>query len=228
MTKFIVDPGSTHMNKREWVLEHVQRASDAGAWAVKFQLFNGVPLEQRSSDNVILSLDNFDAALNEGSKRGIHVTASVFTEEDFNALDSRNVPFVKFAHSKANLALSLGYRLRQYTDRNPNNFVLCSAGILNRRKLNNVPFTLKTLFCIPEYPVIYDINWVEISKLFDSGKFNGFSDHTLGIEDTICAANYGAEYIEKHLTLQHFGVDCGDNQFAISYNELSEAIHRAT
>ena len=55
---------------------------------------------------------------------------------------------------------------------------------------------VKWLYCIPEYPTSLDKLGFDNINFPD--KFQGFSDHTVGIEASIVAMSRGATIIEKH------------------------------
>ena len=53
------------------------------------------------------------------------------------------------------------------------------------------------LYCISEYPTMLEkIKMPDFNKSF----FNGYSDHTLGINACLYAASKGAKIIEKHFS----------------------------
>jgi sialic acid synthase SpsE len=77
--------------------------------------------------------------------------------------------------------------------------------------MNQPPEYVQRLYCIAEYPVKYRIDFDGIFKRFD-----GFSDHTLGISQSIEAVNRGARIIEKHFRLDNKKCDhVPDGMFAI-------------
>jgi N,N'-diacetyllegionaminate synthase len=56
------------------------------------------------------------------------------------------------------------------------------------------------LFCVSKYPTYYwDLN--QLPTDFSNSLFDGYSDHTLGIEASLYALSRGAKIIEKHFTL---------------------------
>ena len=56
------------------------------------------------------------------------------------------------------------------------------------------------LYCIPKYPTLLsDLN---LSKVLFGSAFDGFSDHTQGIEASTVAIERGAKIIEKHFCLK--------------------------
>ena len=62
------------------------------------------------------------------------------------------------------------------------------------------------LYCVSKYPTqLNDLNFSNI----DFSKYDGFSDHTIGLNASMIAFARGAKIIEKHLTLDKkmFGPD---------------------
>lgn len=206
MVRVIAEVGSTHMGKMSHCIESIQRAKDAGAWAVKFQLF---PNEEKftKSGNVYLSFEYFKECVEFSEKIGIACSASVFSPELLKRLLEIKPPFIKFAYSQNELidslkGLSIASEIIVSTDH---------LGLSEKIR------TFTKLLCIPQYPVYSQLCFDECFPPFD-----GFSDHTLGINQSIEAARNGATIIEKHVTLR--GAQCPDAKFAISYDELKNLV----
>ena len=72
-----------------------------------------------------------------------------------------------------------------------------------------------------QYKLCNDIWFPNILNIFKNYDFQGFSDHTLGYHQTLEAIKNGAEYIEKHITLDHKDINCPDNNFALKPKELN-------
>jgi N,N'-diacetyllegionaminate synthase len=201
----VLDPGSTHMGKQAYGMELIDIAEEAGA-LIKFQLFPNAK-EYTDSGNVHLKMDLFQSLYNYGKKKGTLITASVFGDKELEYLAGFDVPFVKFSHSKREWltkikgCLGFGVKVVVSTD--------CSSDRLLPRHNN-----LVKLFCIPEYP---HTDFICFDGLFP--RFDGFSDHTLGYEQTLNAVKAGANWIEKHITLDYDDVDCPDRGFALTRKE---------
>jgi N-acetylneuraminate synthase/N,N'-diacetyllegionaminate synthase len=55
------------------------------------------------------------------------------------------------------------------------------------------------LYCVPKYPCEHGD--IHLPKSFAESVYQGFSDHTIGIEASLVAIGRGATIIEKHFTL---------------------------
>jgi sialic acid synthase len=77
-----------------------------------------------------------------------------------------------------------------------------------QRALEYLPQNKTVLYCVSEYPAGYEsvkiANFLDLMSTIDGGDDNiiiGFSDHTSGVLAGAILASYGAEVIEKHITL---------------------------
>jgi len=208
MVKIIGDPGSCHMGQFKYGKELINIAIDCGIHAVKFQLFPDI-LKFTSCGNIPLSQDIFIDLVDYGEKKGMEVFASVFDQKSFDAVASY-CKSIKIAYS-VNMkdALLWGLSAKDKTV-----YVSCDM-------TKNVDKQLTRLYCIPEYPVKYI---VDFEGLFGKdGRFDGFSDHTMGIGQTRKAITCGAKIIEKHFRLDNSICDSvPDGAFAIRPKQLKE------
>lgn len=121
-----------------------------------------------------------------------------------------------------------------------NKQILLSTGMAN---MNDIKIAINTILkinpnhkknlvlmqCTSEYPA--PINRVNLSVLKfykDLGFKIGFSDHTVGHESAIIACALGAEYIEKHITLDNklIGPDHKASLNIKNFSIFLEQIHR--
>ena len=86
-----------------------------------------------------------------------------------------------------------------------------------QNRLNRISW----LYCIPEYPTFFDK--LEFDQIGFPGEFQGFSDHTIGIEASIVAMSRGARIIEKHFTLDR-KLPGPDMVCSIEPHELKELV----
>jgi N-acetylneuraminate synthase len=172
-----------------------------GASAVKLQLY---PANMFSSDNLDrgyleLSYNSFVDLCDYGDKIGIDVFATAFTEETLEwciklkrkylkipaRMHKENPDLIKkILNKKIKTFISIPY------DKEKSKF-----DELNYIKDENLIF----LSCISDYPTL--LSDVEIPD-FKNTIFEGISDHSVGISAAIKASCYGANYLEKHFTLE--------------------------
>jgi sialic acid synthase SpsE len=75
------------------------------------------------------------------------------------------------------------------------------------------------LYCVPKYPCPYED--LALPQAFSDSIYDGFSDHTIGIEASLVAVGRGARVIEKHFTLNK-GLPGPDHICSATPDELSE------
>lgn len=200
MMKVIVDPGSCHMGKLEYAKELIDVAVDCGADACKFQLFKDLP------PNIKLPRYWFLELVAYGANKKMEVFASVF---EWGAYD-----LVKSVCKSIKLAYSQRTRGSLYNIKAFENFYI-SGDIFTE-----FPEGTIKLFCIHEYPVLYEVNFDGIFPEFD-----GFSSHCMGIRQEIKAIEAGAKYLEFHITLDKSDITCPDHAFAKRPKEAKKLIN---
>lgn len=208
----VLDAGSCHMRSKVLGEELIRQAAGAGANSIKFQLF---PDSYKYTDagNQYLNFDLFKQFFHFGKKVGIDVTASVFEHHCLEQLLELKPAFIKFGYSaRDDQAIP----------------ALCERGekVVTSYKIMDNTFKHKNLVKLfvehgqgEQYAVTHKLHF---GGLFP--RFDGFSDHTLGIGQTIEAAAAGAKWIEKHFRIEDDQVDCPDAKFAITPKEASEMI----
>ena len=86
----------------------------------------------------------------------------------------------------------------------------------------NVPYShsnARYLYCVPKYPCPYED--LALPRSFAESIYEGFSDHTIGIEASLVAVGRGARIIEKHFTLNK-GLPGPDHICSATPDELAE------
>ncbi len=200
MVKIIAEIGSCHMANKDYCKEAIDLAAENKCYAIKFQLF------QDMYPNISLPREWW-GELVDYAKGKITIFASAFDMGAVNLLEEHKSPYVKFAYSQRKY-----WKLIDKARKFAKVIVSCSP-----YDSHFYPKDVIRLFCISEYPVRYNINF---DNIFSRYPFDGFSDHTLGYRQTFQAIRYGAEIIEKHITLDHKDINCPDHYFALRPKEL--------
>jgi sialic acid synthase SpsE len=209
----------------------IRECKKSGADAVKFQMWRANDLydAKHSSWKVIkkseLTFNQASILKKFADKIKIDFFCSVFFPEAVDFLESINVKRYKIASRTCLLKdpFALETLKKKASTKKP---VIVSMGMGgNRKKIENIfSKNQKTFcYCISEYPAdINKINWKNAIK------FDGFSDHTLGIIAPIIFAMLKKQQksknilIEKHVKLNNSrGPDASSS---IDTEELSELV----
>lgn len=190
-----------------------------GADAVKVQLYNSKTLFGNSDrDYVEISKDELKQLKVYCDATGIELFASIFTPDRVDWCEDLGFETYKIASRTVADDPDLCHRILK-----TNKTVLVSLGMWDW-KTKGFPFQNENavyFYCVSKYPTMID----EIDMpIFDSGNFLGYSDHTIGIGSSVFAVARGAQYIEKHFTLNQtlrFPTEMG-HAGSMDLNELQQ------
>lgn len=203
--RLIAELGSCHMGKLTRIQEAVDLCKEYDM-ELKLQLFpNEAPYVPT---NVWLDPYMFEVFMSYAKVEGAILSASVFDETSFHFLRKLDPKFIKFAYGKKDQASWIKQTLDDGCE------AIVSCDVMSDHLVDN---RATKLYCIPEYPVRYEVNFDEIFPRFD-----GFSDHTLGLRQTKKAIEAGARVIEKHVRLGYDDETCPDARFAVNIREFGE------
>ena len=202
-TRIIAEIGSTHDGKKDECLNAIKSAADVGIHDVKFQLLEDYHLK---SGNIPLSKDWLPDLIEYGNENRVNVFASCWSSSSLNTLKMAGAKTVKIAYSANENIDLVTEACYLFTE------VIISGDIMHYVGIGI------DLFCIPQYPIYHKINF---DGLFPP--FHGFSDHTLGIRQSMKAITEGARIIEKHVC-QCPNSPCPDAKFAISWDQMKSLV----
>ena len=239
----VAEIGNNHEGSFKIAKKLIQKASEAGVDAVKFQTFK---------------TENF---LNDQDKKKFRRYKKFeLSKEEFFKLSkfakSKNLKFIS-TPLDIQSAIYLGKIVDYFKiSSGDNNYfqliekvlsfkkpIIISTGLINFAEIKKIinlikknKFTINNvalLHCVSDYPVSdKEANLMSIKFLKDKLKMNiGYSDHTLGIEACAMAVAYGAKIIEKHFTLDKNYSNFRDHKLSADPNEmikLVETIKRLT
>jgi sialic acid synthase SpsE len=198
----IAEAGQNHCGDMELAHKLIILAKDNGADLVKFQLYDHNILYANRPDiqDVALSYDQAEELFNYGQGAGIEVFFSVFDIERVKWCEAIGVKRYKVAFSQRKNTELLDAILE--TDK---------PCIIS----SNRPTLFDTLYCVPLYPTR-----IEELDFSDLDSFDGFSDHTIGLDAAKIAIARGAGIIEKHFSIDHkTGIDA---PWSMTPDELKE------
>lgn len=245
----IAEAGSNHDQKYEQAVKLIETAVDAGADAVKFQVFTAGKIAAATKDRTSsLKNDKFESFgenLHElykklemprqwlpglqkvAAERGIIFSATPFDESAIDEMKDLNVPFYKIASFELVHLPLIKYAARTGKP------VILSTGMATLDEIDEAVATLANagckeyalLHCGIEYPPrMEDIHLAAMETMRQRYKCPiGYSDHTLGITVPIAAIARGATIIEKHFTVNK-DLPGPDHKFALSPEELKAMV----
>ena len=229
----IAEAGSNHNQSFDTACKLIDVAVDAGANAVKFQLFRAeklYPPGTRMFDlfkSIELSYDWIEGLNRHAKEMGILFAASAFDKESVDLLNEIGVSAFKIASSETTNLKLLSYIAAK---KKP---VIISTGMCDMIDVHEAINICKIsgnsmialLQCGAMYPLPPDHANLRVIDLFRE-TFRcpvGFSDHTLGVAAGVSAIGRGACIIEKHFTLNKQN-DGPDHSYAMEPEELRNYI----
>lgn len=230
---FIAEAGSNFDQDFDTGRRLIDIAADAGADAVKFQLFRADVLMPGGGEaHAAFKAVELDPAwvprlAAHAAEREITFLASAFDAESVGVLESAGVPAHKIASSETtNLALLDVIA----TTGKP---VFLSTGMCDlvdvqeavTRCLERGNASVAILQCGAMYPLPPEHAHLRVMDTYRTvfGAPVGFSDHSLGTQLTLAAVARGAHVIEKHFTHDR-SADGPDHFYALEPEELKQLI----
>lgn len=220
----IAEIGINHNGSIDLAHELIRQAGIAGADIAKFQFYDPYKIfgpEGSHPDAASLAqalpiqfdLDQARQLKAWCDQEGIEFMASVFDLERFGWMESLGVLRHKIAsRSVANRPLC-----EAILGTGKETFV--SLGFWEGAQLPYAASNARYLYCVPKYPCPYEA--LSLPRAFADSMYQGFSDHTIGIEAALVAAGRGARVIEKHFTLNK-GLPGPDHVCSATPEELAE------
>jgi N,N'-diacetyllegionaminate synthase len=220
----IAEIGINHNGSIDLAHELIRQAKICGADIAKFQFYDPYKIfgPQGSFPNaealaqaltVQFGFEHARQLKAWCDQEGIEFMASVFDLERFEWTQTLGVSRHKIASRAA--------QDRELCDRvlatGQETFV--SLGFWSGEGVPYRQANARYLYCVPKYPTPYED--LELPKSFADSVYEGFSDHTIGIEASLVAVGRGARIIEKHFTLNK-GLPGPDHICSATPAELAE------
>ncbi|MDW7650512.1 MAG: N-acetylneuraminate synthase family protein [Bacillota bacterium] len=202
----IAEAGVNHNGSVNNAIQLVDAALNAGADAIKFQLFNTAKLNVKNNSllkSLEFSKEKMAAIKQYCDQSGILFLCTPFDEESASTLQRLNVEAFKIGSGDlTNLPLLNCVA----SFRKP---IILSTGMSGLHDIETaltfLPGTVKValLHCTSAYPAPFaELNLNVIHTLKAAfGKIVGYSDHSQGLAVPFAAAALGYKIIEKHITL---------------------------
>jgi N,N'-diacetyllegionaminate synthase len=208
----IAEIGQNHEGNMNTAKYMIAVSKECGADLCKFQLFDPDKLYKpdfplyKEVKQAELSFEQAKDLFNYGEKIGIEVFFSVFDVERVKWCEEIGVKRYKIAYSQRK-----NHGLRDAIPRSKESIVSSDEGWDGDT----------TLFCIPKYPAkLEDFKNFGWAFPVEFTRFDGLSDHYIGLDMSKIALARGAQIIEKHFALSHHqGVDA---EWSMTPSELKE------
>jgi len=209
----------------------IKECKKAGADAVKFQMWRAGDLYEKSHSNwkeIKKSELTFDVAKklkDYADQQKIEFFCSAFYPEAVKFLQKIGVKKFKVASRTCKFTDPYSYEVLREKSRSKGEVFISMGMGGDKKKILNIFKKSKIVFCycISEYPLLFiKINWN------DAIKYDGFSDHTMGILAPIIFSTLKRQkksktiYIEKHVKLNNSKGP--DATTSITTEKLSEMI----
>jgi sialic acid synthase SpsE len=235
----IAEAGSNFNQDLDTARRLIDLAAEAGANAVKFQLFRADALYPNGGElydifkSIELNAGWVPVLTKHARERGLHFSASAFDIASFDVLEANGVPFHKIASSETS---NLQFVHRVAASGKP---VVISTGMCDMVDVEEAVNVclgvgndqLMLLQCGAMYPLPPELANLRVLTSF-ADRFGcpvGFSDHTLGQVASIAAIALGGTVFEKHFTLDRNSKG-PDHFYALEPGELKTyvtALHEA-
>lgn len=235
----IAEAGSNFNQDLDTARRLIDVAAEAGANAVKFQLFCADRLYPNGGElydifkSVELNSNWVPVLASYARERGLHFTASAFDIQSFEVLEGIGVPFHKVASSETT---NLQFLHRVAASGKP---VVISTGMCDMVDVEEAVNVclgvgndqVMLLQCGAMYPLPPELANLRVLASF-AERFGcpvGFSDHTLGQATATTAVALGGAVFEKHFTLDR-SAKGPDHFYALEPGELKAyvaAVHEA-
>lgn len=248
MSVFIIaEAGVNHNGDFTLAKKLVDMAKECGANAIKFQTFKAEestgsfaekakyqkendPTEESQLEMIKkleLPFEQFKEIQEYCNKKGIMFISTPDGVESLNYLVDLNVPLIKIGSTevtnygfleqigKAGKQIILSTGMSTLGEVEKAIEVIYSTGNKN----------LKIMHCTTDYPTsVEEVNLKAMLAMKEAFKLPvGLSDHTLGFEAAIAATALGAEFIEKHITLDR-NMEGPDHKASMPPEEFKEYV----
>lgn len=230
----IAELGINHDGKFEIAKEMIDQAIDAGANAVKFQIYdiNGFyhkelcPEAHQLFEDFCIPLQDFLKLRDYAYSKGIHAFASLFDTKTLRTFIQEKIFPIKIASGDALTEPWLDILLEQQAP------FLVSCGSLEHQEITQLAQKIKNnpaalLYCVSEYPAApegFDLSYIKTLQQMLPDQAIGFSDHSQGIALSLGAVAQGAKIIERHFTLFPERTDF-DHPVSLSPEQFQELVN---
>jgi len=221
---FVAEIGSAHKGDKSLAFEYIRQSALAGADIAKFQLFGSHPLgSEKGKEFRNAPMEWIDSLAEWCDYHSIELMASIWSMEGLEAARSVGMKRYKIAHQK----FSDTPFVHAVLEDGKETFISCNQrGVI-------VPWSgppARYIWCSADYPQYPQDLWMPDEFGDPRGYIvnYGYSSHVHGYADALIAIARGAQYIEKHVTLNKMDTSIRDHSFALSFSEFRQMVDVGT
>ncbi len=215
---FIAEVGMNYNMNFALASELIKQASFAGADIVKFQL----GWRDKPGEINVITKENIEHLIKVSNFYDVELMFSVISIEALALFSEFSFNSVKIA-SRSVKETELFNGIRSLGLKTYISFGMSEVSDFLHLKTESDKF----LYCVSQYPTYYwDLR--EFPTDFTKSSFDGYSDHTLGIEACLFALSRGAQIIEKHFTLDKSETLIRDHALSATPEEFRQLVRTGT
>jgi sialic acid synthase SpsE len=213
--RFIAEIGMNHNGNLDLIYELIRQSKYAGADVAKFQL----GWRAKEGEINCISIERLQQIKQWCEYFEIDFMASIITREAYEMAEKVGMASYKVASRTVKDDFLL---VQQMVATGKETII--SLGMWDRSepplpKRSNI----KYLWCKSKYPCTpWDM--VNFPKSFSNTIYDGYSDHTIGIDMPLIAIARGASIIEKHFTLDKSDTSIRDHALSATPSEFSQLV----
>lgn len=232
----VAEIGLNHSGRPFLAKQMIARAKEAGADAVKFQVYRTesfvhpryAPAQYGLLKRMELPFDIVRELKVFADRTGIIFFASAFDRESVDLLVRLKCPVLKAASSELSNAPLIRYMAVQ---KRP---LFLSTGLhaweeIKKivRQTGRINPDLVLFYCLSEYPLRFENANLNAIRLFQENFDHpvGFSDHSDGFRLDIIAASLGVRVIEKHFTLDRKWPG-PDHRISLDFRQFKDMVNQ--
>ena len=213
---FISEVGMNHNGNLDLSYELIKQSKFSGADIVKFQL----GWRNKPGEINVIDVKRIKQLIEWSKYFEIELMFSVISNDAYEIIKKFNFKKYKIASRTVKENRNLSKKILKLGEE-----TFISLGMW---KGKNLPFKknkkIKYLYCVSKYPC-FPKDLLNLPKKFDNTLYDGYSDHSIGVETCLIAIARGANIIEKHFTLDKSDNTIRDNALSATPEEFRTLVN---
>lgn len=213
---FISEVGMNHNGNLDLSYELIKQSKFSGADIVKFQL----GWRNKPGEINVIDVKRIKQLIEWSKYFEIELMFSVISNDAYEIIKKFNFKKYKIASRTVKENRNLSKKILKLGEE-----TFISLGMW---KGKNLPFKknkkIKYLYCVSKYPC-FPKDLLNLPKKFDNTLYDGYSDHSIGVETCLIAIARGANVIEKHFTLDKSDNTIRDNALSATPEEFRTLVN---